>query len=596
MPEPTPFYYPSIVVNLRLRFDESFAVVNLPEPLDQRGSIADTTEPAGPRTRPLITETGKDNLSHLLNRVPKNATVELPGYRTAGKFSFLFDYRELPIDPRLIRQIGVEIYQGTVNPEDFSTGMTQIEPDGTRRSVLNVYDASGTPRDDLMTLAGVIDTWRMTHDDKGSYIQMEGRDLRGIFLDSPLDLRVFDQINQQGSIIEVVAALLSTHPQAEAMNLQVMPDEWPGSEIPSPADKDGLTRVRRKADGSGASVGSSSSKPNYWDMVTQLCTLVGAIPYFVGRELHIRKARSIYSQLKPALASLSPFRDPSGAPKPRADSLGERYFVRRMVYGRNLKSLTFERKFTGTRVPVLELVSHDQSGTERGPGKLLIVQWPPKSKKAARISGVSPSGKVAQTDILRIPIPGIRSKDRLLEIAKDLFEEIGRQEIGGSVITNSLSSLNGDNSDPDMLRLRPGDGVEFSTDVQALNSRTPISSQFTDAGRMSFDERVDQIKRDMLQKSGTVDENLVRVIVASSRSSVIDLLQFFRVSGIKYAWQNGVVTVSFDFRNYISTRYDEVPAEKITDKTETRVVSKRIRPDAPRPTPDNEGIRPIGGS
>lgn len=589
-------FYPSIVVNLRLRFDESFSIVNLPEPLEQRGSIDETSVPVGPKTRPLITETGKDNLSHILDRVPKNASLELPGYRTAAKFSLLFDYRELPIDPRLIRAIGIEIYQGSVNPDDFATGMTKVERDGTRVSILNVFDASGSPRNDLMTLAGVVDTWRMTHDDKGSYIQMEGRDLRGIFLDSPLDLRVFDQINMLGSIIEVVAALLNTHPQAEAMNLVVMPDEWPGGEIPSPADKDGLTRVRRKASGEGASVGSSSSKPNYWDMVTSLCTLVGAIPYFVGRELHIRKARSIYAQLKPALASLSPFRDPSGAPKPRAGSTGDPYFVRRLVYGRNIKSLTFERKFTGTRVPVIELVSHDQSGTERGPGKLLIVQWPPKSKKAARISGVSASGKVAQTDIVRISVPGIRSKAQLLEMAKDLFEEIGRQEIGGAVITNSLASLDGDNSDPDMLRLRPGDGVEFATDVQALNSKSPIASQFTDASRMSFDERVDRIKRDLLEKSGTVDENFIRVIVASSRSSVIDLLQFFRVSGIKYGWTSGVVQISFDFRNYISTRYDEVPTEKITDKTETRVVNKRIRPEAPRPTPDNDGRRPIGGS
>jgi hypothetical protein len=591
MPDPTPLFYPSIVVNLRLRFDEAFQIVDLPEPVPQGGSVDAVSGASGPVLRPLIIQQGKDNLSHILNRVPKTASVELPGYRTAGTFALGFDFRELPIDPRLLRAIGIEIYQGAVNPEDFATGMVQLEPDGTRRSILNVYDAAGNPRDDLMTLAGVVDTWRMTHDDKGSYIQMEGRDLRGIFLDSPLDLKIFDSIDMKMDIASVVAAILEKHPAGEQMTICTWPGEWVGGQLPSPADKEGLTRPRRKADGEGASVGSSDSGVNYWDMITKLCLLIGAIPFFKGRNLHIRKARSIFSQREGKDLSRSPFRSPnSQLPVHRLDDLGDEVSVRRMVYGRNIQSLTYERKFTGTKVPVIEVTSHNQSGSERGPGKLLQVQWPPKDKKLARLSGVSPSGEVAQTDILKINKPGIRDEKRLLEIARDLYEEIGRQEIGGAANTKSLSSLYGDNSDPDLLRLQPGDGVEFLVDVQTLNSRSPISAQFTDANRQSFAERVEAIKQDMLRKSGTVDENLVRVIVATSQSNILDIEQFFRVANVKYSWQEGIVQVAFDFQNYVVVRSEETSDLSDDAELDNRgikqclVVRKRIKASLPRPT------------
>lgn len=591
MPDPTPLFYPSIVVNFRLRFDEAFQITDLPAPIPQGGQIDAVSGVAGPVTRPLILQQGKDQLSHILNRVPKRATIELPGYRTAGRFSFAFDYRELPIDPRLLRAIGVEIYQGAVNPEDFATGMVSVNPDGTRRSILNVYDAAGKPRDELMTLAGIVDTWRMTHDDKGSYIQMEGRDLRGIFLDSPLDLKVFKEINLGANIADVVAAIIELHPAGEQMTICTWPDEWPGRQLPSPADKDGLTRPRQGANGAGGNVGSESSKANYWDMITKLCLLVGAIPFFRGRELHIRKSRSIFSQREGKDLSRSPFRAPnSNLPVPRQDDIGEDMYVRRMVYGRNIQSLSYERKFTGTKVPVIQVTSHNQSSPERGPGKLLQVQWPAKDKKLARISGVSPSGEVAQTDILKINKPGIRDKKRLLEIARDLYEEIGRQEIGGAATTKSLASLYGNNADPDMLRLKPGDGVEFLVDVQALNSRSPIASQFTEANRRSFTEQVEHIRQDMMRKSGTVDENLIRVLVATGRSSIIDLLQFFRVANVKYSWQNGAVTTAFDFQNYVVVRSEETSDDTDDAELSNRgikrctPVRRRIKSKTPRPT------------
>lgn len=588
--------YPSVVVNLRLRFDETFQVVDLPEPLPQSGSIDAVSDDVGPVTRPLITRVGNDNLSHILNRIPKSASFTLPGFRQAATFQLVFDYRELPIDPRLLRAIGVEIFQGVVKENDFATGMVQIEPDGTRRSILNVFQEDGQVNDDLLLMAGVVDTWKMTHTDSNSIIEMEGRDLRGIFLDSPLNIAIFRSIDLRKPIHEVISSIIETHPAGEDMNVVTYEEEWPNAFIPSVADKDGLTRPRRKANGSGSNASSPTSSPTYWDMITQMSSLVGGVPYFEGRDLVIRPARGVFSQINNENGD-SPFRKPgTNTSIARIDNEGKPFYVRRMIHGRNIKSLSFERKYTGTKVPVIEVVSLDTSGQSRGPGKLLIQRWPPQDKKLAQISGVSPSGEVAQTDVLRINKPGIRDPDKLLEIAKDLYEEIGRQEIGGACETKSVASfgLMVDNDDPDLLRLKPGHAVEFLVDTSALRPNSPIASQFTDFNRSSFDEAVSNIKKDLLAKSGSADENLIRVLVASSRSQIIDLLRYFRVSNVVYNWNNGIVAINFDFQNYIVARSAITPQTTSKAKSTKKIkkVRRKVRTKTPRPTPQLDGIKP----
>ena len=589
--------YPSLVVNLRVRFDETFEVTEMPEPLPQSGSLDAISNAAALTKRPLITAASADTLSHLLNRVPTQASIELPGFRKAGQFTLKFDYRELPIDPRLMRAIGVEIFQGTVTEGDFSTGMTSLEPDGTRRSILNIFTEDGNDiAEDRLLLAGVVDTCKMTHDEKGSWVEMEGRDLRGIFLDSPIDLAIFDKIDLKKPIDEVVRAILETHPASEDIFITFWEEDWPlgpGKPLPSPADKDGLTRPRRKSNGQGAKVGAKSNGPSYWDMITRLTELVGGVPYFEGRSLHLRPARGIFSQLRNQLGN-SVFRDPgTTVPVAREDQLGKEFFTRKMIWGRNISTLAFERKYTGIKVPVIEVISLDTSGTTRGPGKLLIQQWPPKDAKLARFNGVSPSGESVQTEVLRINKPGIRDKARLVEIAKELYEEIGRQEMGGQCITKSVASFGApdknENSEPDMLRLKPGDGIEFLVDVARLNSRNPIASQFTDDSRLSFEERVESIKQDLLKKSGSADENLIRAIVATSRSSIVDLLNFFRVANVRYNWSNGVVQIMFDFQNYIVVRSDVTPKTLPPIERKRKKVRRRVKPKTTRPTPKETG-------
>jgi hypothetical protein len=521
-------------------------------------------------------------------RIPKMASIDLNGFRQAGTFRLQFDYVDMPIDPRLLRAAAVDIHIDAIIPDAFGQGMVTVEQDGSRRSVL-------TPTIDNLVLHGVIDTAHVEHTSGQSMLSVEGRDLRAIFLDSPLPVDMVTNLKLDQPIDDVVKQILQKHPQAKLMNIKVQPDDWGSFEdiagLPSPGTKDKLTRVRRGA-GGDRSVSAPQGPPevlNYWTLITQYCFLVGAIPFFVGKDLHIRPARSIHDQLKAGINSgtgSTPFKD--GRPR-TVDGVGQ-FTVRKLAYGRDVLSFTFERKYTGFKPQIVRCVSIDTSSKNRGGQKLIEAQWPTRAtleqvvtqslggtaeaqklaketvratfgkiskeqtKAGAQAKDVSPSGRASSSEFLTIPVPGIRDKDRLQQVAQDIYEEIGRGEMGGAIQTRSLASFGGDNQDPDLLRLRPGDGVELVVDSRALSSSAPAASYLLDNVRQSFDDRV----RSLTAAFG--DADIARAVVASSTNSVVELQQFFRVSNVKFDWSMTGLAIAFDFQNYVVARNQLTPS------------------------------------
>jgi hypothetical protein len=584
-------FYPSLVCNFILQFDEYLLkeeFPNIPFPELQTGNPNTVTDPnAKSRKSPTISTTSKSNISRYLTRVPRAATIELPAYRTAGKFTLEIDWRELPIDPRLIRMAAVFIYVGSVGPTDFGAGMRSgkagIDPTtNLRRSVLSTT-ANSMARDDLLVIHGIIDNWAITRGDS-SCIKMEGRDLRGLFLDSPIDPNVASKVNLSRDIINVVADILRPHPASELMTIIWNPNDWTDSNgnvvsPPSVADPEQLTRVRRSASGTQSTGGSmNGDQTSFWDLVTQYCFLVGAVPFFRGTNLVIRPARSLFDQSKES--GQAPVPDQTAQQRAlaqhpgttigttwdpvfdstRYDDNGKAFGARKFIYGRNIKELSFERKYTGITKPVIKLVSYDTSSTNRGTSKLLTAEFPPntQSMTSARTTSIYPSGKVAQTDVRTISVPGIRDQGKLNAMAMDLYQEIARGEMGGSCETAFLASFKGDNADPDILRLRPGHAVEFLFDTRALSSIAPAASTELDFERASFDDAVKEIKKVL----GT-DDTTAKVIVATTSrnaSSAWSALASFRVANVNFTWSlaNGI-QVKFDFQNYFILRSDVMP-------------------------------------
>lgn len=589
-----PVYYPSLVVSLRIRFDKYFNIV--PErSLQSFNTVEDLVLQPQDEVKkilePLVTaETQtKDSFSHIVYIMPMSASVEIPGYRQAGKFSLSFRWRELPIDPRLIRACGVEIHIGSVDPSDFATGMVKKESNWTRKSMINIRDSLDLIRKDTVAMVGTVDSWSVDYDDSGGTVNIEGRDIRGLLLDMKTGPEIFKNIDTSKDIKSVVEQVLASHPllgPANAANgslrvtVEANPEIFPGGRLPLVLDDDLTTRVNKKArvaarkgkitTNEKTTVAPSTPKPKtggqpqgdkdrlgYWDIIIHYCYLVGVIPIVVGETIVLKPVRNVYdTRVNAGTNPKEPtvFRD--GLPRVvvLSDGRQETIRFRRLVYGRDVKTLKFERKIGGVKAQPIKLVSVDTSSDQKGAERMISVFHPPEAEpKNKRTSGESPDGSASEGNPLIIHMTGVKSKERLAQIAEAIFEEIGHSEVGGSCETRALCSFGGDNSDPDLLRLRPGDPIQFLTDTRTLSSRAPLVSELTDWSRMGFDEAVKTAAERLGNSSG--DLQLARAIVAASRGMVFELSSFFRVHTVKYDWRaESGVSISFDFHNFIEVR------------------------------------------
>lgn len=518
---------------------------------------------------------GTDSFTVIANRVPKKGTFTLPHPRQAPTFQLTFDYTEFPIDPQLLRAVGVEIHLGAVSADDFARGMRgELDEDGRPRSILKTTDDMVDPftgrkgvNQGTLLFYGTADTWKVSHTDKDSQIVIEGREIRAILIDTKVVPTHVEKIKLGQEIGEVIADLISSIRFEHSFRLTVAMDatEWPNGKIPSPGDADGLTAVRQKAgsragakvkDAHGNEAGvetgakaaarstpENGTKGSYWDLITNYCELVGAMPHIVGSMLWIRPVHRIFDIVDPSSRIPTPFA--GGQPRRTAE---EQIRVRRLVLGRDIRHLETERKFGGVAiVPTVQTISFDDRGVGRQ--RLIFGQWPPADSDAADAK--------AESDLLRVPMWGVRSIQQLTQIARGIYEEIGRGELGGLAETNKLASFGGDNGDPDLLRLRPLEPVEFVVDASSVRAALPVSADVNELARMSFSQEVDRLT----ERLG--DRAVARALVALSRGAVREVLRYYQVVGVAFEWDKGVKT-ALQYQNYI------VPRNRATDPSDVR--------------------------
>ena len=559
-------FAPACLVSLRLRFDELLHTSRMATPEERAdlaasvGADADAVEPFVKRI-PVL---GDSNETALLNIVPISATVEVPNPRKAGSFNIVLDFRDLPVDPRVARAVGVTVMMGTVPLEDYGRGVVgAADRTGRLLSYLQPLGADGNADLDKVAIIGTADEMTVTHNADGSRVFIKGRDLRGLLLDSPITPGMLKDVDGQQPIDKVVAAVLRLHPMfkddADGV-VDLDPTEFPGGVAPSPQGTYAIPRVLQPANPasnagrrrSQRTTGKASSQTSYWDVLTNLCNLCGAVPWWRGNRLRISASAGLFQRLARAQTGApTPFRGgrPRYAPN---DFTGQApIVVRRLTFGSDIQELTFDRKFSGRQETVVECVAVDPTAKARGTAKLVSARYPPApapGNKAQR-DQVAPGG-AAKANVMRVPVPGVTDPDQLAEVAFAIHQEVMRGTVGGSVQTGALTSFGGDNSDPDLLRLRPADAVQIGLDARRISSRAPVVAELLAAQASPFGEAVRR-----LTKRG-VPEPLARVLIATSRGGVESLVPYFYVNNVRLEWAaDKGARVSFDFSNYVLPRH-----------------------------------------
>lgn len=544
-------FFISCVVNLTLRFEEELLA---------RLGPGDRTSPeqAGTNDELLIHRRGVSNETFVMNRVPVKCTVEFHGYRQAATFDVAFKYRELPVDPRTIRSAVVEIHMGQVAPFEFGAGASGQTTDRAQPlSVLNTRDSSGRVREDTLMLKGPVDEWDVSMSDTEAEVHLRGRDVRGLLLDSPLTSpndtpksRVLNRLDTRLPIDELVRQILNEHGRLRDLAVVTDPAEWENSRVPSPMGAGDVARHRQGARGGGGATGSNGL--NYWDLIVQYCTLVGAVPYMLGTRLYIRPARSLF-----------------GADVTSANRLGRSEGTGRratsdfsLVYGRDLQKMSLKRKYAGNNKPRrIRAVAINPHPAARRDSRTLVAIYPPlRTPRSARahkagVTHVSVSGNEEVGEIQTVSFPGVTSKERLELLAKSLYEQLGRQEIEGQFETRVMA-INRGADVVSMLQMRPGNTVELVQTSATSMLGDAISTTFRAMQTAPFENVVQDVTR-MVR-----DPNLAAAIVGTVRGQVMGLLRYFRVSSVRFAWQNGKsLDIEGDFQNYWVIRQNVDPTD-----------------------------------
>lgn len=499
--ESTPDFIPSWKVRLILRLEEfdtgvlkgkvppkpSRILKGLKDDASPLEIVADPEQPGRfviqPKNTPaapnvLAPDTSSDGLTHVVNGViPKTFEWAQNGFRTADELKIRIRWADMPIDPRAIRSCAVEFYLGTVTPTEFAQGVRGI----TRGDLfghtvagagepLNVVadtylDEYGQRRSNLRFTGWVV-KWKMTWDDKGEPgIDLECQDNTLILLNQLAPAQLV--IGTKDPIDKAIATYLSNFPQFSGLTV-----EYRGPEGVAAPTLDGiLNGVAFPPElGPSPSKGGGSDDLVVWDYLTDVCGAIGHVIRIEQNAIIIQRPSTVLAGVAAARTD-DPYRTrslPSGS-----------YASRAFVFGRNILGLEVSRDFAKDEVKNIEVRCYSPRRK-----KVLVARYPTKD---ARIATSTPGDQKAENKWAIVRITGVEDEKILQQIAEDVYNGRNRNEIEVVMKTKALASFGGDNADPDLLDMKPGDAVEILIDRANQSTLANVEDKMTATSQLLID-------------------------------------------------------------------------------------------------------------
>lgn len=521
-----------------------------------------------------------DGLTRVLDLSPLGFSRRVDTYRKADTLDLTFDWADFPIDSRLVRAILVLHYEGTVSPAVWGTGIR--ERDG-RASTATGYAVPATGVN--LRYIGLIDEITDAHGERGSILQMKSRDLTSVLIDSQYPLKLpRAKIPSGQTILQVIRGILDTN---DALSIIRGPFTRTDKPLP-PLDPAQYTRrlvpakERHREDKARKASNSTNRRPfvlrfppkeaakvTYWDVITGLCIDHGLRPVVEKDKLILLEPRTLYKRTPEIITQPGTPTFPTIYRR----QIGDTFPVRRMVYGVNVRGLRRHRKLSRIKAPTIIVRSYNPDASSADL-RLIERRYPPEVvSNSTDATGNKPEEKKHIVDI-----HGIIDPTQLLSIATQVYEGIGRQELGVVVETNEVASFSDNlsfdpNQDPDLLDIRFGDPIQILvTPLQAestsLFTLSELQQKYSGAigqvsgGQSSFTTTVNR-----LIKAGWTRENaeqLTRVIASAQ------VPREFRViaASINYDGQGeGGVSISIDARDYIRARADPDDVAQVGELT-----------------------------
>lgn len=375
-------------------------------------------------------------------------TVNINDYTQADTFDAEIDYKQFPFDPRAIRAVAVTVAMEDVGHlYDSNNSPTRIQPRASRDPV------SG--KDSNVIFVGFADEESMNFDDTKRTVRFEGRDFTSLLIDRKY---LAGPVNLEQPVDVVISKLLED--LNETVKLTI--DNRTGADLPVLAKF-----YDSKDDVSGRK--NVAKDESYWDLIQRIISQAGLICYIELDKLVISTPRILYGNAA----------------------------IKRFIYGRNIKNLEFKRKI-GRRKNFNVVVRAMNLATKEVITAKIPAEATPEWSKATgipieeiKIPEILPGDKPKDQQALK-PAPyisfrlsNINDKSHLVKVGENIYEELGRQQIEGSIETADMMviqsgfrydktatgktiSVETGKSEFDILKLRNGTPVSVWLDTKDL--------------------------------------------------------------------------------------------------------------------------------
>jgi len=491
-------YHPQCRVSLSIVF-EGFGSTQPLGPAEASG--------AGPK------KVGQDSNPTIIRLLPREAVVNLTGYKEADTWSLTFDAKQLPISPDLVRSMAVEIYMfdaGSVNPE--------IEHFANEEH--------------LMVL-GLADNMSMAYTANGHEVTCDGRDYTSLLIDKHWDPTI--RIPTGEKISQVVQEIVDVATQKNTHNGLSLTVEYV-SDQPEPFVGVYTTKTNKK----GKPVKSGE---NAWDVIYKMVLTEGLIVFVRGLKVIITDPQTL--------------------------TLQNANRARKVVYGRNLSSLKVDRKLGKEKVPQIEVTGY--SSRKRGG---IVARFPDstdlKNKdNNKRLSGVGTKDE----EIAKYVVHGVDDEALLKKWAESMYNSRARAEAKIHFVTKSLKDLTLaavlgpappggataagtlGTAAQDMLKLRAGDPIVIGFD--------PFNGALMQT--MTFEQRFAYLRAQGYSVA-------LSKLVAIEYNRIDQFKRPFYVRDVQVTWSfKEGITLDVEAVNYAVPARDDVTAKLNPTRVATKV-------------------------
>ena len=428
------------------------------------------------------------NQDYVVGITPKKCNVKFNDYTQADTFSCELDYKNFPFDPRTIRAVGITIHgenkKQLVDP--FTGGFDQIEPTEDNKLFLGFADEDSIELDNASRL-----------------VRLEGRDLTGLLIDKPFDQ---GSLNMAKPISVIIQKLLLDN--EDLKNIWVL--NKTGEILPTLAQFApsftplGTKRNRKKNE-------------SYWDVIQDIIARAGLIAYMELDKLVINKPRSLYKKDKTKL----------------------------FIYGENVSNLRLKRKIGRLKdmnIRVRSLVPEEKTVIIADIPREASVAWSQSIgvlKKDVEIDKIQSDGTVKKetAPFITFRIPNIKDKDHLISVGEKIYEELGRQQIEGSLETRNM-----------LVCEKNEAGIKSPSSTLLIRNATPIEIEIDNSD-------ITKMKRDSskAQKQNYLISHGYDPLTANAMSKAMtDYKTPFYTKAVEYDFdsENGF-KCSLEFLNFI---------------------------------------------